>query len=188
MSVEAMAWALNVPVENPIEKLVLIGLANHADKYGRDAFPSVQTLSEYVGRGPRTIQRVLRDLQDRGLIVAGDETLRDALIQRKDRRPNVYNLPINGATPASPRSLHGVTNGVERGVTDDQNGASHVTPEPSLNPPLEPWAIDDDLIDWNDDPLGNDPRDPVTDVADKAAVDEALTEARRQAKRRRTAS
>lgn len=45
--------------------------------------------------------------------------------------------------------------------------------------------IDDDLIDWNDDPLGSDPRPAVSDVADREAVDEAMVEARRQARRRR---
>jgi hypothetical protein len=44
MSVEAMAWALRVPIGGSA-KVVLLGLANHADPDGGQAWPCVDTLA-----------------------------------------------------------------------------------------------------------------------------------------------
>lgn len=68
MSIEAMTWALSVPVGGS-EKVVLIGLANHAHPDGTNAYPSIQRLAEYAHCDRRTAQRNLRKLVDAGWIV-----------------------------------------------------------------------------------------------------------------------
>jgi DNA-binding transcriptional ArsR family regulator len=113
MSVEAMAWALGVPKDNPTDACVLLGLANHADEKGKDAFPSVELLADYCGCSPRTVQRTLARLEEAGLIRDGDPTLRDAVIGRADRRPRVWDLAMERGDSLSPRS--------ERGDTGDAN-------------------------------------------------------------------
>lgn len=69
MSVRAMAlvWELDLP--KPL-KFVLLALADHADHQGRNAYPGVELLSRKTGDHPRTVQRLLRELESRGLIEA----------------------------------------------------------------------------------------------------------------------
>ena len=42
---------------NGIRKLILLGYANHADKHGRGAYPSTQTIADYGECDVRTVQR-----------------------------------------------------------------------------------------------------------------------------------
>lgn len=153
MSIEAVSWALTAPVESPTLRMVLVGLANHADREGRDAFPSARVLAEYACVTERTVQRTLRTLADLGLIVDGDPTLRDSLIARGDRRPNVYDLtlargdthdtpPVDNQQPrgdtVSPREPERGDIQTERGDTHVADGVTPMSPEPSLNRPTEP--------------------------------------------------
>lgn len=147
MSLQAMVWALKTaPVPDPISHLVLIGLADHADDSGRNARPSVATLSDYARCSMRSVQRKLRTLEDCGLIWAGDQASVQHL--RSDRRPVVYDLNIYGVT-VSRAAENGVTAGDERGANLDQTGchagpngatrlADRTVLEPSLNRPVEP--------------------------------------------------
>jgi hypothetical protein len=58
MSIEAINWALNkapIPTDRKDASSlasVLIGLANHADPDGRNAFPSVDRLTRYTRACP----------------------------------------------------------------------------------------------------------------------------------------
>ena len=67
MSVQAMEWALGAPLE-PRPKLVLVGLANHADAEGRRAYPTLARLAEYASCSRDTARRCLRALQEGGWI------------------------------------------------------------------------------------------------------------------------
>jgi hypothetical protein len=40
-----------------IRKLILLGFDNHADKHGRGAYPSTQTIADYAECDVRTAQR-----------------------------------------------------------------------------------------------------------------------------------
>lgn len=140
-----MTWALGVQGLEPIEKLLLLGIANHADAAGENAWPSNRTLARYVGRNERTVQRWLRTLESRGL-VASQRNAGGTGVTRDDRRPNLYSLPgmaarvvdasppgavdnrSSGVTSMSPRDGDGVTSGAPRGDTA-------MSPEPSSNHP-----------------------------------------------------
>ncbi|WNM72833.1 helix-turn-helix DNA binding domain protein [Arthrobacter phage RedFox] len=149
MSLQAMVWALKTaPVPDPISHLVLIGLADHANDDGTGARPSVAVLAEYARCSARSVQRKLRDLEECGLIVRGDQRSVEHL--RSDRRPVVYdlNLTMRGVS-VSHAVDNGVTGNGERGATLDQTGchagpngatrlADRTVLEPSLNRPVEP--------------------------------------------------
>lgn len=68
MSVEAVAWALNVPVGGN-QKVVLLGLANHAHHDGTGAYPSLDTLARYAHCDRSTAKRNVRKLRDAGWII-----------------------------------------------------------------------------------------------------------------------
>ena len=69
-----MAAVLALPghLVSPTERLVLISLANHANREGRYSFPSRSTIADETGLSVRTVTRNLSHLRAMGLIgVAG---------------------------------------------------------------------------------------------------------------------
>lgn len=163
MSLRATLWALyEAPAKDPTARLVLVVLADHAGDDGRDAFPSVARIASAIEVSDRSVQRHLRDLEEAGLIVKGDQDRVKAAIKRGDRQPVCYDLQLgvvrgdnmtprdpDGVTPASPRDDNGVTStsprdpdGVtpvtERGDTGVANGVTPASPEPKDEPKEEP--------------------------------------------------
>lgn len=134
MSVEAMVWVLNYAEVTGTDKVVLLGIANHADAHGENAWPSVATLARYAGVSERAVQYSLCRLADAGLIVVEKQaggTHRTA----PDRRPNLYSVLMDGVKPIAPR---GVKPASQRGEADCTPGVKPVAPEPSLNRPKPP--------------------------------------------------
>ncbi|WP_259647760.1 helix-turn-helix domain-containing protein, partial [Pseudomonas amygdali] len=99
-----MSWALQIPratLSDSSARHVLLCLANYAGTDGRGAFPSATTLSEDTGLSERTVRSKLELLRASELIVPGNQALAAVYIERHDRRPVVYDLPIKrGANPA----------------------------------------------------------------------------------------
>ena len=99
MSVESMSVALRLPGLPPAEKLLLVGIANHDGDGG--AWPAIATLATYVGVTPRQVQKLLRKLEERGLlsieVQAGGTTK-----TRSDQRPNLYHLHLERGVAQDP--------------------------------------------------------------------------------------
>ncbi|MEV8634292.1 helix-turn-helix domain-containing protein [Streptosporangium sp. NPDC051023] len=106
MSIEAIGWALNlapVPIDRSARKnspnsacaSVLTGLANHADPYGRNAFPGVRTLMRYTRLSERTVQTALDRLEADGIISPCDPAIVAAYIRRADKRTQGWNLAMH---------------------------------------------------------------------------------------------
>jgi DNA-binding IclR family transcriptional regulator len=80
VSVEAIHWSLNsAPIPRDRRDAsslasVLIGLANHADPDGRNAFPSVARLTRYTRLSESTVRRALDSLDELKLITPSDLT------------------------------------------------------------------------------------------------------------------
>jgi hypothetical protein len=127
MSVESISWALRARNISAMEKLVLIGIANHDGDGG--SWPSIATLAMYANSSTRTVQRCIQSLADAGFITV-EQNAGGTMHTRNDRRPNHYVIhrPKNGVTPMSPRDNNGVT-------SDAQRGDIAMSPEPSLNHP-----------------------------------------------------
>lgn len=119
-----MAWALALPkqvLENPAARHVLLCLANYAGSDGRGAFPSAKTLSEDTGLGERTVRLKLDELEQSGFILRGNQAIAAAYIDRRDRRPVVYDLQVKRGASAAPRNERGTDNG-GTGCSSQQNG------------------------------------------------------------------
>ncbi len=93
MSIQAVWWAAaSAPVANPEEFALLTIMAQAADPDGCNAF---RTQAWYANRGrmsDRTVRRRLADLEERGVIKRGDQSLVSHL--PADERPIVWDLQI----------------------------------------------------------------------------------------------
>lgn len=194
MSVAAVDWALRrAPVgADASARLVLVYLADRADDQGRDAFPSVATLVEQSRLSRSTIKRILRRLEEGGLISRGDQL--KVAHYRIDRRPVVWNLHLelhvdnshssggSNWTPAQePHDSNVSTRGqnepplseelcgnCERGFTGEHSGGSYVNHKPSNKPslyPLYPPQGDDNLMGVSDDEFSDEPFEEALDPA-----------------------
>lgn len=93
MSVQSIVWVIeDAPKLKPHLVSTLIGLANHADRYGRGSYPSQPTLSSYTRKTDRQVRRDLEDLKKAGLIRLGDQRLVAHI--PADERPVVYDLAV----------------------------------------------------------------------------------------------
>lgn len=132
MAVEQMALVLNHSAAKGTDKLVLIGIANHAGDGG--SWPSIETLARYAGVSERSVQRSIRRLVNMGELTvrynAGSNSG-----GASNRRPNCYTLRPRGDT-VSPQDVPGVTpvspQESVRGDTGDATGVTLASPEPSL--------------------------------------------------------
>jgi hypothetical protein len=71
MSVKVAGWVWDQPFQ-PVEKLILLKLADHAHHDGTNVYPSVAEIAHATGIGDRQVQRYLRDLVNRGVLVIDD--------------------------------------------------------------------------------------------------------------------
>ena len=155
MSWQACAWAVRQKVTGtPAEQLVLLLLANYAGEDGENAFPSVDRLVSESRLTRRAVQKILRRLEEAGLIRQGNQKIAEAKIARADKRPVVYDLNLaleaipqtdefstvstgDGANPVRPVG--------ERGEPEDATGRTGrhergelSSPDPSIEIPIEP--------------------------------------------------
>ena len=110
MSVQAMSYVFDdVRGVSPVQRLVLLSIANHADKYGRNAWPSVATICEEADINRKTtVKEALRALRDAGWIEVEVNQGGDHRVPG-NRRPNRYALPrmVGGPVGDTPTVLGG---------------------------------------------------------------------------------
>lgn len=93
MSKEAIAWALQEAPGVPSQCVaVLFCLAERADKFGRDAYPSAKTLARWTRKSVRMVRYDLERLEEEKLIRPGDQSAAADL--PFNRRPKVYDLAM----------------------------------------------------------------------------------------------
>ena len=93
MSLWPILWAINsAPVADAEERLILVALADRASSDGTDAYPSKKSIAQVALIDPKTVQRRLRSLMQRGLIAEGNQAA--ALRIPEHFRPTVYDLMI----------------------------------------------------------------------------------------------
>lgn len=136
-----MTWALAIPkssLENPAARHVLLCLANYAGSDGRGAFPSAATLSEDTGLSERTVRLKLDELAAAGWITEGNQAIAAAYIDRRDRRPVVYDLQMKRGAAAAPRPERGAGNRTgcssrQNGVQENAERGAAAAPNTSIN-------------------------------------------------------
>lgn len=127
-----MVKAWDVHDLTPAERLVLLALAECADRDGRNAFKSESTIADYVQVNIRTVRRSLETLKARQLI--------DVQEARRQHRPTTYRL-----FPARPDIVPGLKSGSDR-TSDRTNKQSRPdigrgrTLDPLLDP-VDPLAL-----------------------------------------------
>jgi hypothetical protein len=108
VSKEAMDWALELAPPMPAQLVAtLSGLARHADKHGRGAYPSVARLAAYTCKSERSVQRDLKELRSLELIRLGDQSKAAHLPEGK--RPEVYDLAVERVVPGGRAGADEVT-------------------------------------------------------------------------------
>ncbi|SDD59031.1 Helix-turn-helix domain-containing protein [Actinokineospora iranica] len=182
MSIEALNWALNHapafenedPRKRPHLVLVLIGLANHADNRGRNAFPSNETLCRYTRLSESTVRRCLKRLLELGVIRLGDSRIQALQAKKRYRRSTVYDLAMSEVSYGpSNKGIREETDAhtspaeasyqVDRGVTPAEE-IGRMTPKPSLNHPgNRPQSIEDQ-VDESNDPPTSEPSSPAAEL------------------------
>lgn len=135
MSIEAISWALNVPVGGN-QKVMLIGLANHAHPDGTESYPSLDTLARYGRCDRSTARRNVRALVAAGWAIEDGEgpmgTHRYRLpLWLRDHEPQAPEREGGGKTPR-------VASAPEGGGTGVAGGVAPMPPEPSIEPSIEP--------------------------------------------------
>ena len=90
MSIVVMVQVWPMPMA-PIDKLVLLKLADCASEDGSGAWPAVKTIAKHCGIHERTVQRSLRELEAAGYIE----------VQRPSNGtlPNVYRVRCGDYSP-----------------------------------------------------------------------------------------
>lgn len=93
MSLLPILWAMkSAPVADAEERAILIAMAESAWSDGTDAFQSKKTIAEIAVIDPKTVQRRLKTLKERGLIAEGNQAA--AAYIPEYYRPTVYDLLI----------------------------------------------------------------------------------------------
>lgn len=134
MSVQSIAKVLEHSKAKAGARLVLICIANHDGDGG--SWPTVETLSREANLTPRAVQYALTELQSIGeLCVHANEG--GTKNWRSDRRPNRYEILLDGVQSASPRDVDGVQsapNGVQSATERGEVGFTQTIQEPSTKP------------------------------------------------------
>ena len=93
MSLWPILWAMkSAPVVDAEERVILMTLGESAWSDGTDAFPSKKTIADIAKIDPKTVQRRLKAMTERGLIALGNQAA--AAYIPEHFRPHVYDLMI----------------------------------------------------------------------------------------------
>lgn len=134
-----MSQFFKIPFGSGNRKMVAIRLADFADDEGRGIWPSVDTIAEQCEIAPRTVQRILKDFVDEGILIlkqqgGGRKTSRYDFDLAKINSMKPQDVVVEAAKEASKNlpsdeGCHGVTgdNGDMRGDTMSPLGCHSVT-------------------------------------------------------------
>lgn len=123
-----MLWAMNeAPVDNPTEVVVLVALGDNAREDGTGACPGVKKIAARGRIAERTAQRTLRELEKRGVIRLGDQSIAAYLGRYA---PVVYDLAMELRREDLADGVDLYDGGPERQQAVDNQGRQSVTPGP----------------------------------------------------------
>ncbi|UJL31613.1 helix-turn-helix domain-containing protein [Mycolicibacterium vanbaalenii] len=143
MSWKALNWSISIEVETPIERLILMLLANRADQ-SLSCYPSLGTLVSESCAARSTVLKALSKLEEAGLVVRVAQYHKSGA-----RRPSHYLLKVPDATHSRPSLGVGLpqsANATGSVRSPDRDGSPPGPPEvqfadplnPSIEPPSEP--------------------------------------------------
>lgn len=136
MSVKVMGavWDLPASEIEPRQKYVLLAYADHADHTGRNVFPSIALIARKTGYDERSVQRITRELEALGFLIAEGGQAGGRAMSAHWRIPlngdklspfpigeRVTNEPLKGDTPEADLPVKG-----------DKLSPEYLTEEPNL--------------------------------------------------------
>ncbi len=151
MSIGAMTAVWDKSTAKTTMLLTLLAIADEADDYGRNAYPSIETLARKTRQSDRNVIRMISDA----------EAIHELTIQRQANRSNRYTL-TPGGSPIEPRPR--IARGDKLSPLGGRRG-DNLSPHgdkcvPDLSPdPLVPNGFHDD----DDAPRGGRPVDISVD-------------------------
>ena len=138
MSIEAIAYVLNLPADRARNgaRLVAIAIANFANEEG-EAWPSIGTIARLAALNEQTAKRAIVELANEGVIERIVGAAPDDRIP-SNKRPNLYRFtgfpqPKQGGTNRTPQTSQGGTNRPLGGYKSSSQGGTNRTPKPLLN-------------------------------------------------------
>lgn len=112
-------------------KLVALAYADHADHAGCNIWPSISLIAKKTGYNERQVQRITRDLEKRGILVA------DGMGKNNVRRWRMDMDALARGDILSPsENARGDISDIQ-GVTFLTTGGGEMSPDPSIEPSLE---------------------------------------------------
>lgn len=134
MSLKALLWVMDeADVKNQGELAVLYALADHVDDDGRGGYPGQEKLARRARCTSRTVRNHLAKLEDRGVIVRGDQDL--VSHYRPDRRPVVWDIAMDGRKNLPGGKDYRPENSGRTAGKSEQNDRKPVSYKPSYNHP-----------------------------------------------------
>jgi hypothetical protein len=131
LSKSAVLWALHdAPDVPPRLVSTLIAVAAYAGADGRGSYPSGATVAMLTRKSESQAKRDMAELEKLGLLQPGDERIVKDI--RADRRPKVYDLPLDmarGASGRPPSHRPRGASGHRTGRKWEQNGGRPDAPE-----------------------------------------------------------
>ena len=103
MSINALNWVAQNSESKLNDRLVLFGIADHADKFGRNSWPTIETLAEFANVDKRTVQRAIQSLEAAAELEV-ERNKGGGADWQGNRRPNRYTLlkMVRGDTRDAP--------------------------------------------------------------------------------------
>lgn len=163
MSIKVIHWALNqAPVDEPVQVLILVAMAERANDDGTATYQSVATIADKARISVRTCQRHMQALEDAGLITRGDQE--HVAHYPANRRPVVYDLSVrvirgaklapqgSGVPNSTPRGAKSETRGANQGtlgvplVADNSSSDSSLLNRPKNRPARSARTLPDDFV------------------------------------------
>ena len=133
LSIAAIKWAFDLPLQDLPAKAVLIALADHYSEQNECCWPSVERLQKFTGGTRRTIQRAIARLIAQGYVTRHERTGNSSIFELS------LPLPTEVQRGASERRPHPVTaprRGRQRDAGERQRDAQTIKeplPKPKLN-------------------------------------------------------
>lgn len=164
MSFRALIWAVDQDID-PLEKVVLVTLADHHNGQDGMCFPGLPLLVERTGMGLSTVKKKLVSLIERGLIS-----------RYRWGRASAYVLAISGVEerpdPEAPSRRKRRANG-------SRQSPIRATTEPNGLSQSREWALSEphnQEANRESNQEGNPPRPPASEIAVRGAVTNTIVE------------
>lgn len=174
-----MSWVLDESSAKLGDRLVLLSIANHADKYGRGAYPSVSLIAAEAGLSDRQAIRSIQNLEKMGELIVFERAIRIAT----RRVVNLYGLPlINGyERPEGLTPRHDKLSLAQSSLEEHDDMTNCSPPHDKSSPSRDKYDIDTTYREPSLEPSKNAavaarPRDLVFDaIADVCGIDQSVT-------------